>query len=169
MVYFNIFSYIVTFSLILLVSGLFIFKFSRLIVDAIDSTKYCLAFCAYYFKVDKSKIDKEMMKRYINPKDYLVIEKTKEVLKNLTMKIEFKEMKYSELKHPFFLWYGKIFCKSDGNDVIDIKDGKVGKISPDEKVKSCVLYDNFEFLLKNVEFANILSKKLEEAQYITRG
>ena len=149
---------------------LFLLKYSiRFFVDIIDSSKYCLAFSVYYFRLSKEEIskDKELLKRYINPNDYIVIEKTKEILHKLTDKVEFVETTYSELKHPFFVWYGKIFCKSDGNEVIDIKDGNVGKISPQEKVKSCVLYDNFEYFLKYVEFAKELEKKLKEAQYIS--
>ena len=142
---------------------------TRFFVDIIDASKYCLAFSVYYFKTKKGVIakDKELMKRYITPNDYIVIEKAKDVLNKLSTKVEFVETTYAELKHPFFIWYGKIFCKSDGNDIIDIKDGRIGKISPTEKVKSCVLYDNFEYILQYVDFAKKLEEKLKKAQYLS--
>ena len=63
-----------------------------------------------------------------------------------------RDCKYKELKHPFFVWHDVVFCRTNGNDVVKISDGQLGKIPEDEEIKEIVISENFTKVMCAIDF-----------------
>ncbi len=129
----------------------------------VENSKYCWDIVEWIITQKKNNdVPDHIRKRFISEINLNRLEVFNDIMSKLDSKsIQIKTMKYSELKHPLFDWHGKIFARTDGNDIVDISDGRMGKISPDEIVNSIELYDHLVEILNAVE---ILKKYKEQAK-----
>lgn len=129
----------------------------------VENSKYCWYIVEWIITQKKhNDVPDNIRKRFISEINLNRLEVFNDVMSKLDSKsIDIKTMKYSELKHPMFDWHGKIFARTDGNDIVDISNGRMGKINPDEMVNSIELYDHLVEILNAVE---IMKKYKEQAK-----
>lgn len=114
------------------------------IMQAIDLSPYLLSFVRWFFTIKKKQeIPEDLRRRFLTEQEYQMVLRMQGVIDSLgTETLQTLEMKYSELEHPLFIWHDKVFCRSNGNDIIDLETGQLGKIAGDETVSSLHVFDN---------------------------
>lgn len=126
---------------------------------AIDGSPYALMFVRWCFGRNHREIPEALKKRFLNEAEYQMVLRMQNFINALgPERLNFVEMRYSELEHPFFFWHNQLFCRSKGNDIINVATGQAGKIPEDEVVSSMEIFGSL------IDVVNILdmNKKMKE-------
>lgn len=132
-----------------------------LFIGFIEDSKYGLM-CAkwIYLKKTGKELPVSAEKKFISKEDAENIGKVAQLINALCEeKIQKNKTKFSKLSHPFFLWYGKIFCKGNEGFAICVENGDVAKIRDEEDVESIEIMDNIFFIANAVDMAKKIKEK----------
>nr|DAQ92044.1 MAG TPA: hypothetical protein [Caudoviricetes sp.] len=126
---------------------------------AIDGSPYALMFVLWWFKKTNREMPEAMKKRFLSQDEFQMVVRMQSFINALgPERLSFITRKYSELEHPLFIWHDQLFCRSNGNDVINIATGQAGKIPENEVVTSMEIFGSL------IDVSNILdiNKKMKE-------
>lgn len=131
------------------------------ITATVDNSKYSYMIIRWILAKHDKEMTPEMEKKFITKKDMDVINNIQYFLNTVEM-VGTRDCKYKEIEHPFFVWHDVVFCRTDGNDVVKIDDGKMGKISDDEEIKEIVISENFTKVLCAVDICNKIREHIKD-------
>ncbi len=162
----NLFCYSFVGFVLLGILYLFFLRIVKTFMDFIDDSKYCLAYGLWYFKKKKEDLPPEILRRYLRQKDFEFVKYFRTICDELSnKKIGLKKVKYAELEKPFFIWHKRLFIKTDENNVIEVANGRTGKILGTEEVESIDICDKVIEISKILDLVSCFSEKLKEMGY----
>lgn len=141
-----------------------IYDMTKNILKTIYESKYAYSFLKWWLTVKKGQtISKSLEKRFLTMQDYAMVFRMQCFINTLsTEHLNIKKMKYIDLKHPIFMWHDRLFCRSNGREVICLEDGRVGVINENEIVKSVIIFDSLVQISEAIDLQMKMVKKFDE-------
>lgn len=130
-------------------------------VNAVDNSKYSYLIIRWILSRKGTEMSPEMEKKFINVNDMNTIINMQNFIDSIKI-VTTEKKKYKDLKHPFFVWHGHVFCRTNGNDIVKIDDAKLGKIEENETVDEIVISGNFSKVMTAVHFAVEMEKHFKD-------
>lgn len=137
------------------------------IANTADNSKYAYMIIKWILSKKNQEMTPEIQKKFISIEDMGKIERMQNFL-NTVDKATIKKSKYKEMKHPFFVWHEALFCRTNGNDVVRVNDGKIGKIQDDEEVDEIIISTNFTKIITAIHFAVEMKKHFDKIDSKTK-
>lgn len=130
---------------------------------AINSSKYAMKFMYWLFKINEGKeIPEAFRKRFLTNEQLKMVERMQGFIDTLgDDRIDIIGQKYSELECPLFIWHDETFCRSTGNDVISLENGRLGKIDDNEMVVSIKTFESIIDLCDTLDVHKKLGEMLD--------
>ena len=126
-----------------------------------DNSKYAYLIIKWILAQKKREMTPEIEKKFINVKDMEAILKMNNFL-NTVKSASLEKCTYKELKHPFFVWHDVVFVRTNGNDVVRVDNGQMGKIRDEEEIEAIVISDSFAKIMCAVEYAIKMQEHFNE-------
>ena len=136
-------------------------KLVGVFINFTENSQYAFYIIQWIAKEKRNiEMNDEMKKRFLKQEDYEVLINIQNFINSLGQEhLKIHQCKYSELKHPLFIWHKKVFCRSKSNDVICLENCQLGKIPEDEIVDTVEICGSIMNILSAIDLANKLGKR----------
>lgn len=130
----------------------------------IDASKYCYAFVKWFFFIKtKENFDQEQEMMFLSPKNFQMVQRMQTFVNDLGEEhLKIMTCRYSDLKHPLFMWHNKIFCRTNGNDIVCLEDGILGKIPMNEIVQTVKIFSSLLHVASILETHRAMQEKFKK-------
>ena len=133
--------------------AIFIYWAWKFCVDSIantaDNSKYAYLIIKWILTQKRQEITPDIERKFINIQDMQAIINMQNFI-NTVKSASLRKCKYSELKHPFFIWHDKVFVR--------VEDGVLGKINEDEMISEITISSNFTRVMAAIDYALKMEK-----------